>query len=143
MSNAGVVEIYNATPDVAGEAVLHAYAHEAMSVSIHEHLSTTTIEYTADASGNVAAVAIVTPASTKSLAVYEYCVNTDGASGAILLDFLTSTTKVLRLYPSKNSQISSCPMHITGAIDEVLTFETQSIGNGSKVFVTINHADHD
>ena len=116
--------------------------HGALSVDGTEHLDTTTIEYTADGSGNVAAVALITPASGKFVGIYNICVNTNGGTGTISLDYITSSIIVARVYPAKRTAFPVCPTHLEGAVDEVVTFEAAGIGAGSLVFVSINHLDH-
>lgn len=117
--------------------------HGAQSVATNEHLSTFTQEYTADGGGDIAAVTLITPASEKKLAAEVVFMVTDGASGNIQIDFVTSSTKVFRMYPSKNTQSDGTGMHIIGATDEVLTLQATSIGNGAKVFVIISYVEHD
>ncbi len=116
--------------------------HGAVSVSTAEHLMSFSQEYTATTGGNVAATSILTPATGRSLAVYAVSLHTSGSSGDIAVDFATSSIKVARLYPSKNSQDSDVGMHMVGAANEVLTFQASGIGNSAKVFIMLNYVEH-
>ena len=124
------------------DGVLITTEHGALSVDGTEHLTTTTIEYTADGSGNVAAVAVITPVSGKYLGVYNVCMNTNASGGTISLDYVTSSIVVARVYPSKRTAFPGCPTHLEGAVDEALTFEVVGAASGDKFFVSINHLDH-
>lgn len=117
--------------------------HAAQKVANNEHLSTFAEEYTANAGGDIAAVTLITPTSGMKLAVANVSMITDGASGDIQIDFVTSSIKVFRMYPSKNTQSDSTGMHIIGATDEVLTLEASGIGSAAKVFVIISYVEHD
>jgi len=111
----------------------------ALVVCPEEHHASFTEEYTADASGNVAAVTIITPSSGLKLSVHAFNVLTDGTSGTISLDFLASGKKILRMYPSKTAQANTTLTHVFGAVDEVITFTAAGIGSGSKVFVSVQY----
>jgi hypothetical protein len=108
-----------------------------------EHHITISGEKTADASGNISATAILTPSSDKKLSVHVMYIHTDGSSGVVNLDYVSSAIKVARLYASNERQSIPHPTHVEGAVDEVLTLSTASIGNGSKVFYSIQYVEED
>ena len=113
-----------------------------LPVTMVEHLTTFTEEYTADASGDIAATVLFSPSATGHLGIQIIHIETDGGSGTISLDFATSGVKALRMYPSKNQRANSSGTHIEGANGEGLTFTATGIGNASKVFVAISYFEH-
>ena len=117
-------------------------SNNAIATCPEEHHTAFNGVFTATAGGDIAAQAIITPSSGSKIGVHVVSlIATDGSSGKISLDFLTSSCPVMRVYPSKNSQASSGQDHTEGAVDEVLTLEASSIGNGSEVFVKIQYIE--
>ena len=98
-------------------------------------------EYTADAGGDIAATAIITPTSGKKLSLHVIHLDTEGASGSIQLDYVTSGVKVLRMYPLKAASSDFSMTHDEGAVDEVLTLTAIGIGGGTKVFIKIQYVE--
>lgn len=115
----------------------------ALATCPEEHHTSFNEEYTADGSGNIAATTIITPTSGKKVSVHAYHLNTDGATGSIALDFLTSTIKVERMYPAKSAVSDSSMAHDEGDTDEVLTLTATGIGNGAKVFVKVQYVEEE
>lgn len=113
-----------------------------LPVTMVEHLTTYTEEHVADASGDIAAIEIITPSLTGHLGIQIIHIETDGASGDIALDFTTSSVKALRMYPSKNQRSNSSGTHIEGVAGEGLTLTALGIGNASKVFLAISYFEH-
>ena len=108
----------------------------------NEHHSTFNEEYTADGSGNIAAAGIITPTSGNHLGIHGFQITSDGASGVVALDFLTSTEKVARAYLSKESALATGDDHTEGAEDEDLSLTVTGIGSGKKVFIKIFYVEH-
>ena len=111
-------------------------------MATNEHLSSFSQEYTADSGGDIASTTVLTPATGNQLAAEIVFMSTDGASGNVQIDFVTSAIKVLRMYPSKNTQSHGTGMHLIGAANEVLKLQATGIGNGAKVFVVISYVEH-
>ena len=112
-----------------------------IQVCPEEHHTAFTEEYTANGSGNIDAVAIITPTVGSHLSIHVFQMQTDGASGTVSLDFVTSSKKVGKLYVSKRSTVEVSQDHSFGAIDEVLTLSASGIGSGTKVFVKIQYIE--
>lgn len=125
--------------DINGDPI--TVEHNAVSVVTQEHATTFTIEIIASGS-SIALTPLQAPGSGSKLAIYNYCISTDSSAGVVALDFVTSLIPVARLYASKDSQSSDCPVHIIGAVDESISILGTGLTNGAKVFITINHADH-
>ena len=115
--------------------------NNALRVCPEEHHTSFTGEYTADGAGAISATAIISPTSGKKIAVHGLAMETDAAAGTIDLDFSTSSIKVARMYPSKNTATAHAQAHDDGAIDEALTLTAASIGNGSKVLVKVQYVE--
>jgi len=113
-----------------------------LSVNTAEHLTTFTQEYTADGSGNVAEAVIVAGIAGKHFGVQSVFIATDGASGSMAIDFATSTLKIMRTYPTKNTQSVGASTHIEGATAEGISLTITGIGAGKKVFVSISYMIH-
>lgn len=127
-----------------GERPLIVTKKYPLPVTPLEHLTTFTEEYTADAGGDIAPTIIVTPlVPGGSLGIHSVYVSSDGSSGTISLDFLTSSKKIIRAYISKESRARGVDAHIEGASDESVTFQASGIGNASKAFVIISYVDHE
>jgi len=116
---------------------------KAIKTCPESHHSSFSEEYTATAGGDIDTVAIITPTSGKKLSVHLFQLQTDGGSGTVNLDFVTSGVKVGRLYPSKNTQAEVSQTHDDSAIDEALTLSASGIGNASKVFVKVQYIEED
>jgi hypothetical protein len=107
-----------------------------------EHHTAYNEEFIADSGGDIAPIAIITPASGKKVSIHVIAmVHTDGNAGVINIDFLTSAVKALRMYPSRLGIAAASQDHTEGAIDEALTFEASGIGNGSRVFVKLQYIE--
>jgi len=99
--------------------------------------------YTAELTGNQAAVTIITPASGKKLCVRNVYTAVDGDAGTIALDFATSTKIVHRHYSSgAGERIAGAGGHVLGAIDEVLTLNATTLGS-SKLFIRVDYIEHE
>jgi len=113
-----------------------------LNVSFLEHLTTFTQEYTADGSGDIVSTQIVAPIVNKHLGIQTVTIITDSASGTISVDLLTSTKKVIRLYPSKETSTHSGMTHIEGADNEGIHISATGIGAGKKVFIAVSYMIH-
>lgn len=109
----------------------------ALLVDDSHHLSTYTVELTA----NHGAAAEITPSSGKHLSIHSIFCTSATNSGAVKLDFLTSSKVVFRLFLAQQTRASTIAMHINGAVDEVLTLET-SQGNND-LFLVVNYHEPD
>jgi len=114
---------------------------DAMSTCPEEHHTSYSEEYTADAGGDITATTVITPSSGLKLSIHVFQIQTDGSSGVVNLDFVTSSIKVGRLYASKNTSFEVSQDHSEGAVDEVLTISASGIGNSSKVFLKIQYIE--
>lgn len=113
-----------------------------LPVTTVEHLTSFTEEYTADGSGNIAAVIAFSPSAGNHIDVQIINVSSDAAGGTVNMDFLTSSIIVFRAYFTKTAASASAGLHIEGATDEPVTISGTGLGAGKKVFVSISYADH-
>ena len=97
--------------------------------------TTFTDEYT----DNQTNLEIIAPAEGKKLDIVGVLIVTDATTGDVLLDFVTSTKKVMRLYASAFARMVSDDMHVVGAVDEPLTLNTTTGANN--VFVLVNYRE--
>jgi hypothetical protein len=129
--------------DLDGYVHLFKTTSGALATCPEEHHTTFTEEYTVDGSGNIDAVAIITPTAGKKVSVHVLTIETDGAAGTVNLDFVTSSCKIARLYVSKTHSTGGGQDHTEGAVDEVITLSASGMGSGDKVFVKIGYVEED
>lgn len=84
-----------------------------------------------------AATAIITPAAGKKVCVASVYACGDGTTGAIELDFVTSTIEVFRHYMTKYNQSFANDLHVEGAVNEVLSLTTTT--GTDAVFIVVNY----
>jgi len=80
---------------------------------------------------------VITPESGHNLAIHSVYCTTDGASGEVHLDFLSSGKKVFRMYVTKENVTGMSTLNIEGGVDESLTLTTTT--GTDKVFILINY----
>lgn len=97
--------------------------------------NTKSFEYTE----NQDAIAILTPTAGYKLHLVQILISTESDVGEVLLDFVTSSQIVSRLYVSKRDHDDSGEMHVEGNIDEALTLTTSTGDN--KVHIRINYRE--
>lgn len=107
----------------------------AIIVDGESYKSTFTEEYTTAQT----ATSIITPTSGHKLCIRNVHIQTDGTSGEVQLDFLTSGKKIARLYVTKQNRDWYSLGCLSGAIDEPLSLTTTT--GASKVFILINYIE--
>lgn len=126
--------------DNSGNEVPPRFSNNALQVCMEAHHTSFSQEFTADGSGDIAAVTIITPGAGNKLKIHSIFVSTDSDNGTIDLDFLASQIEVLRMHPSANSNIAVAQANDIGAADEVLKL-TAAVDNDANVFVKIQYVD--
>ena len=114
---------------------------QALKACPEEHHTSFNNEYTADGSGNIDAVAAITPSAGYKIGVHVFDMTTNGAGGVVNLDFVTSSCLIGRMYVSKTSASGAFQDHTGGAIDEVLTVSASGLASGDKVFIKIQYVE--
>lgn len=115
----------------------HVYDHEtgrwSMCVTRSHGHPTFTNEYLV----NQVNLAILTPPAGLGICVNGVFWATEGNVGAAALDFVVSGTIVWRAYPTRFSTGGELGLHIEGAIDEALTFNSTTGANA--FFLAVNY----
>lgn len=91
-------------------------------------------EYSSDQTNLV----IITPAEGDCLHIHGIYCATDGTSGEVHIDFLTSGKKVFRMYITKENMSAMSTLNICGEIDEPLSLTTTA-GADKNIFVIVNY----
>ena len=124
-----------ATPRIVTES-------QPLPVTMSEHLTVYSNEYTADASGNIDSHIAITAPSGGHLGVHINYIATDASGGTLNIDFVTSNIIIFRSYFSKRSTSSGAGAHIEGAVDEGITIVGTGFGTGDKIFVLLSYVTH-
>lgn len=96
--------------------------------------------FTAEYSAAQTAVSMITPPSGYKVCVRDVFIRTNGNTGVVEIDFVTSSKLVDRLYAAAQNQSTNTSGHVLGAVDEPLKITTTTGAN--KVFVKVNYVLH-
>lgn len=116
------------------KAVAQSYDTHLKRLSVDtEHFKTT---FTADYDTPQNSVAIITPATGKSICVFSVYSSTDQSGTDTVLSFATSNILIYKLYVSKESRSEVARVRINGAIDEPITLTC-----GAKTYVAVTYIE--